>query len=242
MSLPQSTDVSSSTLALPGPDLPFLHPLSPPPHREIESYGKRALPPVPLNRYSCVSAFSKEVDEALATPEPVAASDQGSIYLVYRRDAESDAGGAEIFDRPGKRASKKRGDLKVNTAGVLRAALDTLRSPQPQPRSSVQKVQKLSGLPNAPAFRETTPTGHNPGKKVHRLMGLGVPPGSRNGKGKSGQRRRNSYTARCRPRSRPSATTAASTVMRIPGLPSRIWTARRRWMTVHRHGRASSTP
>ena len=177
MSLPQSADVSSWTLALPGTEMPFLHPLSPPPHREVESYEKRALPPVPLNRYSCVSAFSKEVDDALATPEPVAASDQGSITLVYRRDSALGAREAEVSDCPERRANKKkREDLKVNTAGVLRAALETLRCPQPQPRSSLHKVQKISGLPNAPAFRETTPTGHSSEKKVHRLMGLGVAP------------------------------------------------------------------
>lgn len=177
MYLPQSTDVSSSTLGLPGTETPVFQPLSPPPSGDIERYGKIALPPVPLNRHSGVSAFSKEVDEALATPEPVAPSDDGSIYLVYRRETASDTGNAELADLPDRQTNRdRREELKINTVSIPREAPDTVLSPQPQPRSSLPKVQKISGLSNAPAFRETTPTGHNSEKKIHRLTGLGVPP------------------------------------------------------------------
>ncbi|KAK3300048.1 uncharacterized protein B0H64DRAFT_448084 [Chaetomium fimeti] len=175
MPLPQSPDISSSTLGWSGPDAPVHHPLAPPPRREVERYGKRALPPVPLHRHSGVSAFSKEVDDALATPAPVVSPAEGSIYLMFC-DEPTDNGHAEITYNPDKPADKhlKKEGLKVNTAGVPGAGFETLRSPQPQHKLSISKIQKMSGI-NAPTYRETTPTGHDSAKKIQRVTGIGVP-------------------------------------------------------------------
>jgi hypothetical protein len=125
-----------------------------------------------------VSAFSKEVDDILATPEPVVTPDEGSIHLMLCREATSDNGRAEIVypaDRHTKDKNQKREELKVNTADVPRGGVETLSSPQPQHKASISKVYKISGLENAPTYRQTTPTGHNSEKKVQRVTGLGVP-------------------------------------------------------------------
>ncbi|KAH6651086.1 hypothetical protein F5144DRAFT_589395 [Chaetomium tenue] len=174
MPLPRSPDVSSSTLGWSGSDAPAHHPLAPPPRREVERYGKRALPPVPLQRDPGVSAFSKEVDEALATPAPVVSPAEGSIYLMFCGDP-ADNGQAETTHNPDKIADKyqRKEGLKVNTAGVPRAESETLRSPRPQHKLSISRIQKLSGV-NAPTYRETTPTGHDSAKKLQRVTGIGV--------------------------------------------------------------------
>jgi hypothetical protein len=181
MSLPQINNVSSSTLRLSGVDTPPFQGLSPPHQRDVEWYGKRPLPEppgprVPLRRHSCVSTFSKEVDDALATPEPVDTPDEGSIYLMFFHDSVSDNGDAEIVYTTDKHANQKqkREELKVDTAGVARGQFNTPMSPQS--KSSISKVYQISGVRNAPTFRETTPTGHNSEKRIHKLTGLGVDP------------------------------------------------------------------
>ncbi|EAQ93607.1 hypothetical protein CHGG_01842 [Chaetomium globosum CBS 148.51] len=174
MPLPRSPDVSSSTLGWSGSHAPAHHPLAPPPLREVERYGKRSLPPVPLQRDPRVSAFSKEVDEALATPAPVVSPAEGSIYLMFCGDP-TDNGQAETTSNTDKIAEKhqKKEGLKVNTAGVPGAESELLRSPQPQHKLSISKIQKISGV-HAPTYRETTPTGHDSAKKIQRVTGIGV--------------------------------------------------------------------
>ncbi|KAK3905183.1 hypothetical protein C8A05DRAFT_31007 [Staphylotrichum tortipilum] len=121
-----------------------------------------------------MSAWKKEVADAILKPmpslelcglEPKANSDEGSITVVYQSD---------IADKSPVRAKGEK--LWLNTMMTPRTERHTLVSPQPQPQSSLPKIEKLSGLSNSniPAFRETTPRGHNSGKKIRRLTGLEV--------------------------------------------------------------------
>ncbi|KAK3309606.1 uncharacterized protein B0T15DRAFT_488323 [Chaetomium strumarium] len=166
MVLPQSADVSSSTLALSRTGSPSLQPLSPPPPREVEKYEKRALPPVPLKRDSIVSNFSKEVDEALATPDPVDTPEGSIVPFIYcpplsprAAPEDGDAEFVEDIDYPTD-SKPGRGDLKLATGDLSGAATASVISP---------KVAKILGVGNP---RKNTPSGHESPEKVKRLVGF----------------------------------------------------------------------
>ncbi|KAK4234838.1 hypothetical protein C8A03DRAFT_37354 [Achaetomium macrosporum] len=166
MTLPQSTDVSSSSLALSGTGSPSLHPLSAHPPREVERYEKRALPPVPPKRESGVSNFSKVVDDALATPDPVDTPEGSIVPFIYRPSLspraapeDGDAEFVEILDYPTD-SKQRRGDLKLATADLPATATGSALSP---------KVAKVLGVRNP---RKNTPSGHESPEKVKRLVGF----------------------------------------------------------------------
>ncbi|AEO70082.1 uncharacterized protein THITE_2121003 [Thermothielavioides terrestris NRRL 8126] len=166
MALQESANVSSSSLGLSGAETPLPNSLSPPPPRDAERYEKRILPQVPRKRESGVSNFSKEVDEALATPDSVITPDEGSICLIYRpspspRSAPGggDAEFAAALDHE-KDDNQKREDLKLDIANLPTSVPGGVLSP---------KVAKVLGVLGP---RESTPSGHKSPAKVRRLTGF----------------------------------------------------------------------
>ncbi|SPQ17881.1 4e7d66d9-0422-4270-ac91-91cf43ec624e [Thermothielavioides terrestris] len=138
MALQESANVSSSSLGLSGAETPLPNSLSPPPPRDAERYEKRILPQVPRKRESGVSNFSKEVDEALATPDSVITPDE---------DHEKDD-------------NQKREDLKLDIANLPTSVPGGVLSPKvakvlgvlgprestPSGHKSPAKVRRLTGF------------------------------------------------------------------------------------------------
>ncbi|KAL2168116.1 hypothetical protein VTG60DRAFT_380 [Thermothelomyces hinnuleus] len=134
MSLPQTVGISSSTLGRSRPNLRTQRSLPPPPPEEIARYEKRPLPPLPSRRNSVLSAFSKEVDEALATPEPVVSPDEGTIYLIFCDETLPGDAHAEIGCQADTCLDKNRHreELRIDTGLVRSVGSDTPSFPQPQ--------------------------------------------------------------------------------------------------------------
>ncbi|KAL1843741.1 hypothetical protein VTJ49DRAFT_122 [Mycothermus thermophilus] len=173
MACSQSPDVSTSTLReVQTRSTPPYGSLSPPPRRHMESPEKRYLPPSPLKRNSGLLAFSQEADAALATPEPVMSPDEDSIFLMLRPDGPAENHHSDTDHATSKhvKRKKKRSNLRLCSTDGAQEPFDAPLSQQP--KSSIYKMHQITGMQN----RETTPTGHNSEKKIHKITGLGFAP------------------------------------------------------------------
>ncbi|KAK4116248.1 hypothetical protein N656DRAFT_794573 [Canariomyces notabilis] len=169
LSRKQSTSASSSSLGTARRATPLFHPLSPPPVREIEKYEKRLLPLLPFRarRQSLVSAFSKEVNEALATPD-------GSIFDYNQSEcnnSESDQEDSEmafILDNQAGSLSKGK-KLMGDAANVPRRMPDQAGHSAP---TLTQRAPRVPGPDHLAALRERRRTMHNHDEKAHRVLGI----------------------------------------------------------------------
>ncbi|GAB1310109.1 hypothetical protein MFIFM68171_00319 [Madurella fahalii] len=160
------TDVSTLSLGAAGTEPASHHTLSPPSPGEVGRYESRPLPPVPNQRHSLVSTLSKEMNEALATPD-------GSIFNYRQPEpnpTEWEKGEAEIAVILDKQAfSSPREKPKLRTTNLPTTPPNHVISPQP--RSSVRKAERMTGRSHIPALRETRATLHRPDEKIHSIMG-----------------------------------------------------------------------
>ncbi|KAK3341191.1 hypothetical protein B0T25DRAFT_333799 [Lasiosphaeria hispida] len=160
---------------------------SPPPPAHVERYEKKPLPPLPPKRASLTSTLSKEMSQAFATPE-------GSVEFAAEQLGVGKKGGWEkeeneiavILDRgPGNRlpppSSRLPAAARRITQRTRRVKVETRDEDvppdnllSPQPRSSVQKILRLTSLKRVTSSSSSSPSGHNPGHKIKQLMGMDV--------------------------------------------------------------------
>ncbi|KAK0731248.1 hypothetical protein B0H67DRAFT_639664 [Lasiosphaeris hirsuta] len=177
---------NASAPSLRGAETATLYRGTPPPPAHVERYEKKPLPPLPPRRASLTSTLSKEMNQAFATPE-------GSVEFGTEQLGPDNKSGWEkeeakiavlLDKRPGtrfpsssrlpaaaRRITQRTRRTKVET-GDEDVPPDDLLSPQP--RSSVQKILRLTSLKRVTSSSSSSPSGHNPGHKIKQLMGMDV--------------------------------------------------------------------
>jgi hypothetical protein len=132
-----------------------------PPPRDISTYLVKPLPPVP-RRESQSSAFSNEVTQAFATPKRTVDSPTTTIHWN-----KHEAYGAAELDR------RKRclpAIATIDISNIPDTPSDEILSPQP--RQSIPKILRLTSTSNlVTSPSPSTPSGHQPSRKVRQLMG-----------------------------------------------------------------------
>ncbi|KAK3394249.1 hypothetical protein B0H63DRAFT_460427 [Podospora didyma] len=158
--------------------------LSPPSLTDMEKYVKMPLPPLPPKRLSLASNLSKEINQAFETPEGSLDSDvdhkvepdhniidwdreEAKVSVILDKHSRQCSGSAP---RAIKRPQQRKSEIAID---IPNTPPDDILSPQP--RSSVQKILRLTSLkPRMSRSSCSAPSGHNPDHKIKQLTGLDV--------------------------------------------------------------------
>ncbi|KAK1755125.1 hypothetical protein QBC47DRAFT_446870 [Echria macrotheca] len=168
--------------------------LSPPPPSHLELYGRKPLPPIPATaeRVSSASKLSKEMNRAFDTHHHAAhGNDIHHHHLVdFAKTEEADQVQARRSDwspsPPPSSGSSLPKMMKIATRKARRRVDTAVRAVpntppdellSPQPRSSVQKILKLTSVrPVGNSNTSSSPSGHNSPHKIKQLMGMDIGP------------------------------------------------------------------